>query len=49
MLYFAKGFKGRDRCPLSVPPLGHILATLFVTPTFKSVNEVLNTLLLSFK
>lgn len=32
MLYFAKGFKSRDRCHLSLSPLGHILATLFVTP-----------------
>lgn len=38
MLYFAKGFKGRERRPLSRPPLGHILARLFVTTTFESVN-----------
>ena len=37
-LYFVKGFKDRDRRPLSRPPLGYILARLFVTPTFKSVN-----------
>lgn len=34
MLYFAKGFKGRDRCHLSLSPLGHIFGDIICHSNF---------------